>query len=193
MELFVALIIIAALWAMAYHRLSGETWLWGLGALLLFVSLTDVIAGPLLLLIWLLAIGGAALLGHRETRRRYISKPLLKKFREVLPPMSDTEREALEAGSVWWDAELFSGRPNWEKLQSMPAPRLTKEEREFIDGPVEELCRMLDDWRITNVFVNRAIRSRQRGIPGHRHAVGGKAGGQGSVPSAASLPATCAT
>jgi acyl-CoA dehydrogenase len=121
-----------------------------MAALLLFVTIADVFAGGFLLLLWILAIGVAALLGHRETRRRYISKPLLDKFREVLPPMSDTEREALEAGSVWWDAELFSGRPDWENLLDMPTPRLTKEEREFIDGPVEALCRMLDDWQITN-------------------------------------------
>ena len=68
----------------------------------------------------------------------------------MLPSMSDTEREALEAGTVWWDGELFTGRPDWTKLLSAKAPQLTAEEQAFIDGPCEELCRMVDDWDITH-------------------------------------------
>ena len=68
----------------------------------------------------------------------------------MLPTMSNTEREALEAGSVWWDGELFSGIPNWEKLLSMPAPVVSSEEKIFLQGPCEELCRMLDDWDISH-------------------------------------------
>ncbi len=83
-------------------------------------------------------------------RRKFISAPLLNWYRKVLPPMSDTEREALEAGTVWWDAELFSGRPKWGKLLDMPPPRLSAEEQAFMDGPVDELCAMLDDWKITH-------------------------------------------
>jgi acyl-CoA dehydrogenase len=82
-------------------------------------------------------------------RRRLISAPLLRAFRNAMPTMSQTEREALEAGTVWWDAQLFSGRPNWRQLLAMPAPRLTNEEQAFLDGPVDELCSLLDDWRIT--------------------------------------------
>jgi acyl-CoA dehydrogenase len=67
----------------------------------------------------------------------------------MMPAMSDTEREALEAGSTWWEAELFSGQPDWHKLLDYPTPRLSEEERAFIDGPVNELCRMIDDWEIT--------------------------------------------
>ena len=66
----------------------------------------------------------------------------------MLPSMSDTEREALEAGNVGWDGELFSGMPEWDKLMSFPPPKLSDEERAFIDGPCEELCRMVDDWEI---------------------------------------------
>ena len=83
-------------------------------------------------------------------RLRWISEPLLKFFKRISPSMSETEREALDAGSVWWDGELFSGRPRWKKLRSMPAPVLSAEEQAFIDGPVEKLCEMLDDWEITN-------------------------------------------
>ena len=83
-----------------------------------------------------------------EVRREKITKPMLAVYRKMLPTMSDTEREALEAGSVWWDGELFSGMPDWDRLISFPAPKLTDEEQAFLDGPCEELCRMLDDWDI---------------------------------------------
>jgi acyl-CoA dehydrogenase len=82
-------------------------------------------------------------------RRRLISAPILRAFRHAMPMMSQTEREALEAGTVWWDADLFGGRPDWSRLLAAPVPTLTAEEQAFLDGPVEELCAMLDDWRIT--------------------------------------------
>jgi acyl-CoA dehydrogenase len=85
-----------------------------------------------------------------EVRREKITKPLLSIYRKMLPSMSDTEREALEAGSIWWDGELFSGMPEWDKLMSFPAPRLSEEEQAFVDGPCEELCRMIDDWAINH-------------------------------------------
>ena len=78
-------------------------------------------------------------------RLRYISEPMLKLFRRVTPGMSETEREALDAGSVWWDGELFSGRPDWNKLRQLPAPALSDEEQAFLNGPVETLCDMVDN------------------------------------------------
>ncbi len=81
-------------------------------------------------------------------RRDFITKPIFSWARGVLPSMSATEREALEAGDVWWDAELFTGNPDWTKLLAVPQATLTEEERAFLDGEVEELCRMLDDWKI---------------------------------------------
>jgi acyl-CoA dehydrogenase len=81
-------------------------------------------------------------------RRDYITRPIFRWARNVLPSLSATEREAAEAGDVWWDADLFSGNPDWTKLITFPAAALSVEEQAFIDGPVAELCRMLDDWRI---------------------------------------------
>ncbi|WP_316232607.1 acyl-CoA dehydrogenase [Bradyrhizobium sp. SZCCHNPS2010] len=81
-------------------------------------------------------------------RRDFITKPIFSWARGVLPSMSATEREALEAGDVWWDAELFTGNPDWTKLLAVPPAILTEEERAFLDGEVDELCRMLDDWKI---------------------------------------------
>ncbi|MBS3954201.1 MAG: acyl-CoA dehydrogenase [Methylomicrobium sp.] len=83
-------------------------------------------------------------------RRSLISHPIYKAMKKALPPLSQTEREALEAGTTWWDAELFSGKPNWQVLQNLPAAKLTAEEQAFIDGPVETLCQMLNDWDITH-------------------------------------------
>ena len=83
-------------------------------------------------------------------RIRWITGPLLRLFKQVSPKMSQTEREAIDAGSVWWDGELFSGKPRWKKIRNLKLPGLTEEEQAFIDGPVNELCKMLDDWEITN-------------------------------------------
>lgn len=81
-------------------------------------------------------------------RRDFITKPIFSFARGVLPPMSDTEREALEAGDVWWDADLFTGDPDWSKLLANAPATLTDEEKAFLNGPVDELCAMLDDWKI---------------------------------------------
>jgi acyl-CoA dehydrogenase len=107
---------------------------------MLFIVLAVVVACAAFL-----AVAGIPFL-----RRPLLIKPFFYRFRRMLPPISRTEREALEAGTVWWDGELFSGNPDWNKLLSTPKPELTAEERAFLDGPVEELCRMLDDWRIVS-------------------------------------------
>ncbi|GLO60799.1 acyl-CoA dehydrogenase [Vibrio sp. MACH09] len=81
-------------------------------------------------------------------RRKWVSDPAFKMFKKVLPPLSDTEKEAMEAGSVWWDGELFSGSPDWQKLHHYPKPTLTAEEQSFIDNEVETLLEMIDDHKI---------------------------------------------
>jgi acyl-CoA dehydrogenase len=86
----------------------------------------------------------------RGLRKALISRPFLKAYMRMLPSMSQTEKEALEAGTVWWDGELFTGKPKFEKLLASKAPVLTAEEQAFIDGPCEELCRMYDDWDVTH-------------------------------------------
>src|SRR5689334_17497532 len=84
-------------------------------------------------------------------RRRLITRPLLRIFRKVMPPMSQTERDALEAGTVGWDGDLFSGRPDWRRLLDVPAPVLAADEQHFLDHEVETLCGMISDWETTNV------------------------------------------
>jgi acyl-CoA dehydrogenase len=88
-------------------------------------------------------------MSNSSFRRDWISKPIFRWAQHVLPSLSDTEREAIEAGDVWWDADLFAGNPDWGKLLAFPKATLSPEEQAFLDGPVDELCRMLDDWQIT--------------------------------------------
>ena len=83
-------------------------------------------------------------------RRSMFSKPALHSFQKVMPPMSRTEKEAIDAGTTWWEGDLFRGKPDWQKLHNYPQPRLTEEEQAFIDGPVEEACRMANDYQITH-------------------------------------------
>lgn len=83
-------------------------------------------------------------------RRSMFSKPALHSFQKVMPPMSRTEKEAIDAGTTWWEGDLFRGKPDWQKLHNYPQPRLTEEEQAFIEGPVEEACRMANDFQITH-------------------------------------------
>ena len=100
-------------------------------------------------LLWIM-LGALVTLNIVPLRRSKISRPLLDIYRKMVPKMSSTEKEALEAGNVWWDGELFSGMPNWDVLMSMPSPKLSTEEQAFLDGPCNELCMMLDDWEISH-------------------------------------------
>jgi acyl-CoA dehydrogenase len=142
-------LLLAVLVVLAYRRVS--------------LAASSCVLGLLLLCYW--GFGSAAewwkivvsvpyavllLLNVRPLRVRLITRPFLRSYRRLLPSMSSTEREALDAGTVWWDGELFTGGPNWQKLMSAKVPALTPEEQAFLDGPCEDLCAMLDDWDITH-------------------------------------------
>ena len=137
---------------LAYQRIDLRTSTIAAGLTLLAYTIFGDAGFLWKLVLWLLF---AAMIVPNliELRREKITKPLLKIYRTMLPKMSSTEREALEAGNVWWDGELFSGMPEWDRLMKYPAPRLSDEEQAFIDGPCEELCRMLDNW---DIFHERA-------------------------------------
>lgn len=104
--------------------------------------------GWLLVLIWLPLAAITALLVLPDWRRKVFTGRVFSWFQKTLPPMSQTEREAIDAGTVWWDGQLFSGQPNWNTLLDYPAPKLTEEEQAFIDGPTNELCALVSDWQI---------------------------------------------
>ena len=84
-----------------------------------------------------------------DLRRSLLTRPIYQWAKGVMPGLSPTERDAIEAGDVWWDAELFTGNPDFQMLLDIPPVRLGAEEQAFLDGPVDELCRMLDEWKIT--------------------------------------------
>jgi len=102
------------------------------------------------IIIWILFLIAALLLNIKQLRKPIVTKPVLAFFRKIKPQLSPTEQAGLNAGDVWWDGELFSGRPDWQKLLDTPGAKLTEEEQEFIDGPVNQLCEMIDDWDITH-------------------------------------------
>ncbi len=146
--LWLVLFVSLVMW-LAYQRAGLATATLVLGLLLVYYSVFGT--GPLW---WKVALWGLYLphvvLNIRPLRRYMISNRFLRIYKRMLPPMSTTEREALEAGTVWWDGELFTGGPDWNKLLSAKVPKLSAEEQVFIDGPCEELCRMINDWDITH-------------------------------------------
>ena len=145
----IAILFVVALLYLAYRRLSLLAYTATFGTLLLAYTVVGEPAGVWKGFLWLLFIS-LALLNIVPLRRAVISRPFMKIYRRMLPSMSRTEREALEAGTVWWDGELFTGKPDWSKLLGASAPQLTAEEQAFLDGPCEELCRMIDDFDITH-------------------------------------------
>ncbi len=131
----------------------------------LFYHRVSLLLSSLILIVWTAALGLSGLwniwvvlpvvlillpLNVPSMRRSMISAPVFKGFRKVMPPMSRTEKEAIDAGTTWWEGDLFQGNPDWKKLHNYPQPRLTAEEQAFIDGPVEEACRMANDFQITH-------------------------------------------
>ncbi|MDD5297899.1 MAG: acyl-CoA dehydrogenase [Rhodocyclaceae bacterium] len=101
------------------------------------------------IILGLLAVIGAVLF-IAPLRRRALTAPVFALYRRILPGMSDTEREALEAGTVWWEGELFRGDPDWTKLLAYPVPRLSIEERSFLDGEAEAACALVDEWQVSH-------------------------------------------
>jgi len=144
---WLGLVLGATLW-LAFTR--KPLWVWTISFTLILAAFTAGVEAsiPANAITWLLFLSFAVILNLLPLRRRLVSSHILTLFRTILPAISSTEREALEAGSVWWDAELFSGRPDWKKLSDLPPPCLSTDEQKFLHGPVEELCGMLNEWQI---------------------------------------------
>src|SRR5947207_6519308 len=144
--------VVVTLVVLAYTNATGIAWT------LAFAVFLALSWSASLLPVWPNGILSAAfvivavVLNITPLRRSLVSDRVLVVFRKVMPPMSQTERDAIEAGTVWWDAELFSGRPNWAKLLAVPPPSLAPDERHFLDHEVDALCAMVTDWETTNVY-----------------------------------------
>jgi acyl-CoA dehydrogenase len=145
----ITLAFVAAVLFLAYRRLSLLAFTVTFTVLLALYTTAGAPAGIWKGLLWVL-LAGLWLLNVRPLRKALITRPFMAAYLKLLPSMSQTEKEALEAGTVWWDGELFTGAPNWSKLLAAKAPRLSDAEQAFLDGPCEELCRMLDEWHITH-------------------------------------------
>lgn len=142
------LVLVVGIAYLAHRRTAPLPALGVVAVYLLAMGAWSHAPGWLLLIFWVMIAVVALPLLLPDLRRQYFTKPLFSWFQKVLPPMSETERDAIDAGTVWWDGELFSGRPDWDKLLAYPKAQLTEEEQAFIDGPTEELCAMVSDWEI---------------------------------------------
>ena len=132
---------------LAYRSIPLRESTIAVGVLLIIYSMWGNPAGFYLFLLWI-AFALLVSLNIPEIRRNYYSARILKLYKSVLPKISQTEQEAIEAGNVWWDAELFSGNPNWEVLRNNPKPKLSEKELSFLDGPVNRVCEMIDEWQV---------------------------------------------
>lgn len=143
LSIVVTIILLGALF---YHRVNLPL------SSLILLAWTAVVALTGLWSFWVLAPLAIilALFNFPPARKALISAAAFRGFRKVMPPMSRTEKEAIDAGTTWWEGDLFRGNPDWKKLHNYPQPRLTAEEQAFLAGPVEEACRMANDFRITH-------------------------------------------
>jgi acyl-CoA dehydrogenase len=134
---------------LAFQRASLV--IWTISLALYFILATVLVGATVTVIIgWLLFLLIFTPLNIPSVRKKYLSGPLFKFYRKVMPTMSRTEREAIAAGTVAWEGDLFRGNPDWKKLLGFKAPTLSAEEQAFMDGPVEKLCQMINDWDITH-------------------------------------------
>jgi acyl-CoA dehydrogenase len=151
MNLVLSLVTVVGMaWALAYWRASLLIWTIAVAAGLLIFGFTADPGRAGMTLAWAVFGMLACVFNITPLRRVLIARLVLGWFRTALPQVSQTEQEALDAGTVWWDGELFSGNPDWRKLLALPKPELSSDEKVFLAGPLEELCGMLDDWKITH-------------------------------------------
>jgi len=140
------LLVVLALAVASYQRTSLVTAVCIAGG----VMILGTLFGDIGLLGWIVFLALTLPFTLSNIRQQHITKKLLAFYRKVMPEMSSTEQEAIDAGTVWWDGDIFSGKPDWEKLHRIPKGRLTAEEQAFLDGPVEEVCSMVDEWQINH-------------------------------------------
>jgi alkylation response protein AidB-like acyl-CoA dehydrogenase len=140
------IIVIVATLLVLYRRMAFVP-----GAAFVFAALCIVSwVGKPPILLWVIWLAVVAFVAAKSIRMTYFTQPLYRLFQSLLPPITKTEQEALDAGDTWWETELFRGTPHWQSFLESGKPQLSKEEREFIEGPVNTLCELLDDWSIVH-------------------------------------------
>ncbi|SMY38805.1 acyl-CoA dehydrogenase FadE [Photobacterium andalusiense] len=138
---FICMVII-----LAYHRVSRPIFTAMIAALLVIGTLFDIIG----IVSWFIFTIIALVINIAPIRKKLLTSYALNSFKKVMPQMSQTEQEAIDAGTVWWEADLFSGKPDWNKLHAIQPPTLTAAEQAFLDGPVNDVCRMVNDFQVTH-------------------------------------------
>ncbi|WP_018692699.1 acyl-CoA dehydrogenase FadE [Algicola sagamiensis] len=139
-------IFIILMGILAYHRAKLTTFTGVAVAAMILGTLNDIVGS----FAWLVFLAIAVPLNVSSIRKQYMTKPILKLYRKIMPQMSRTEQEALDAGTTWWETDLFRGNPDWDKLHNIPKARLSAEEQAFLDGPCEEVLAMISDWDTTH-------------------------------------------
>ena len=114
----------------------------------LCMAVLSILLSVFLSAFWLVLLIVLVPLSIPPIRYHLFSRRLFSLLKKNFPPMSQTEKEAIDAGDVWWDAQIFSGKPKWSILKKVPSPKLSAEEQSFLDNETEQLCAMLDNWRI---------------------------------------------
>ena len=151
MVILMLVAVLSIILLLAFFRASIWGWLLALIVFVPVIAIQSRLSADVFQIIIVALALFVAVLGIPPLRRVLVSSFILKIFRKILPQVSQTEQEALDAGTVWWDGELFGGNPDWHKLLSFPKPALTPEEQSFLDNETSALCAMLDDWDITHV------------------------------------------
>jgi acyl-CoA dehydrogenase len=144
------LVVLVVVLLLAFFRASIWGWLIAIAVIVPLIAIESRISDEALKTVYISLGIFLALLGVPALRRLLVSSFILRIFRKILPQVSQTEQEALDAGTVGWDGELFSGNPHWKKMLALPKTGLSDEEQAFLDNEVEQLCAMLDDWDITH-------------------------------------------
>ncbi|BBI99119.1 acyl-CoA dehydrogenase [Ferrigenium kumadai] len=144
------LLVLAVFVLLAFFRASITSWVLAIMVAVPVLAIQARVSDAALQVVYIGLFLFIVLFGIPYMRRHVVSGSILKIFRKVLPQISATEQEAIDAGTVWWDGDLFSGQPDWNKLRAFPKCELKPEEQAFLDNEVEQLCSMLDDWDITH-------------------------------------------
>lgn len=140
------IILLLLIWSVCYFRLPKKAWLPILGIWMLEMTFYPQLNGLSLTILWVLYAAISILVLSSSLRRATFMPAIMQKYRQVLPKITPTEQIAIEAGEVWWEGQLFQGKPQWKQLLALPRPSFTSEEEAFISNQLNTLCRMIDDW-----------------------------------------------
>ncbi len=151
MAIIDVLVFIFAVLGLAYLQAPAILWTLVMGLVLFSLSIFGNLGFIALSILWIGFLAVAAFANLAQLRKKHITPFIINRIQRNMPTISDTEREAIEAGNVWWEKDLFCGNPNWKQFLAMPPAKLSREEQGFIDNEVEQLCEMLNDWEIVNV------------------------------------------